>query len=458
MEIPEEWKQYPLASDTTAANRPTGWYILNNKKLYWLPSKQWRAEWKSRNATIKSGGKIFDKTSEYWLPIPSMPKYGITLYGILFRIENSEIKNSTERKDGRHTFIIYSKSYLRYRLLLETFFPLSVKLNPSMQCDHDSSVNNEDSAYNITLALTAKINANNPNTRKKRQRSNKKRKAAVTRLTAQVHCFCGKIAKSEHNKQCHSTTTGLNHSGTEFSCLHNECDFKGKISTRENMISQDNIKIIEKKLYNSLSDAAADISGNSCNISTAITINGCYKGYFWIKTKTIKNLEEIENRKKHTRYEIFKKDYIVFSMGKSKVFSLKTYKYLIGDTSSGVRRYRPFNITEHKLIGTLFIPNPDNKPELDHKNQNTLDNDVTNLRWCTHKENMANPLTRKKMKDNPNCSRSIKIHYKNGKNAITPSIQQCAYLFNIRRYFVKKYIRNKTEFQNVKLIEYFLGS
>ena len=47
------------------------------------------------------------------------------------------------------------------------------------------------------------------------QRPNKKARVSVTRLTVQVYCFCGKIAKSEHNKQCHSTTTGLNNSGTE---------------------------------------------------------------------------------------------------------------------------------------------------------------------------------------------------------------------------------------------------
>ena len=404
--------------------------------------------------TIKKEGKIFDKTSEYWLPIPSLPKYGITLYGIVFYIKNGEIKNASKRPDGRRCFYIQAKQYLRYRLILETFFPLTVKLKPSMQCDHDYSINNDDSAYNITLALTAKINANNPNTTKKRRRPNKKGRVPVTRLTAQVHCFCGKIAKSEHNKQCHSTTTGLNNSGTDFSCLHNKCDFKGKISGLENTISQDNIKIIEKKPYNSISNAASDVRGNSCRISTAITTNGCYKDYLWIKTNTLKNLEKIENRKKHTKYEIFKKDYIVFSMGKQKVFSFKTYKYLIGDTSSGVRRYRNLGITEHKLIGTLFIPNPENKPELDHINTNPLDNDATNLRWCTHKENMNNPLTRKKMKENPNCSKSIKIYYNDGNIKIIPSVLQCAKMFNISHYFVKKYIREKKEFENVKLIEY----
>ena len=35
----------------------------------------------------------------------------------------------------------------------------------------------------------------------------------------------------------------------------------------------------------------------------------------------------------------------------------------------------------------------------------------------------------------------------------SPLFNECADLFNISHYFIKKYIRNKNEFQNVKMIE-----
>ena len=48
----------------------------------------------------------------------------------------------------------------------------------------------------------------------------------------------------------------------------------------------------------------------------------------------------------------------------------------------------------HRLVAEAFIPNPENKPCIDHINTNPQNNNITNLRWVTHKENSNNPLTR----------------------------------------------------------------
>jgi hypothetical protein len=42
----------------------------------------------------------------------------------------------------------------------------------------------------------------------------------------------------------------------------------------------------------------------------------------------------------------------------------------------------------HRLLALVFIPNPDNKPILNHINGNKLDNSIHNMEWVTYSENV----------------------------------------------------------------------
>tara|TARA_R110000803_G_scaffold142168_1_gene208517 strand:+ start:415 stop:861 length:447 start_codon:yes stop_codon:yes gene_type:complete len=82
----------------------------------------------------------------------------------------------------------------------------------------------------------------------------------------------------------------------------------------------------------------------------------------------------------------------------------------------------------HRLVAIHYIPNPDNKPEVDHINRINTDNRVENLRWTTISENGQNTGVRK----------NNKLRIKN-----------ICYHKRMNRYVYKKIIRG------IKHVKYF---
>lgn len=162
-----------------------------------------------------------------------------------------------------------------------------------------------------------------------------------------------------------------------------------------------------------------------------------YKGQYFGDRFVISNKGNLKNIKTGTIYKL--------------QTTSKGYKVIyvtLGKRHSGLL------IRIHRAVAETFIPNPNNLPQVNHKDCNKSHNDVENLEWVTCKENIMHAESKnlinlfKSGYENHNCKLSenivieIRKSYKIGDKEF--GLKPLARKYGVSRNTIRDVVRNKT--------------
>lgn len=92
----------------------------------------------------------------------------------------------------------------------------------------------------------------------------------------------------------------------------------------------------------------------------------------------------------------------------------------------------------HRMVAETFIPNPENKPFVNHKDGNKLNNSVENLEWCTKEENQQHAEKNNLIRDRRGYP--VDVYNNDGYVATFASITKASKYLNLDRVVIGRVI------------------
>lgn len=139
----------------------------------------------------------------------------------------------------------------------------------------------------------------------------------------------------------------------------------------------------------------------------------CLENEIWIPISGYENLYEVSNLGRVKSLTKFKK--CKFKIAVFSEIILKGSKNYRGAHRVGlVKDGKPLTFMVHRLVALSFLPNPENKPQINHKNGNPSDNNINNLEWATASENTKHSYDVLKRKPSVQLKGELSPNYKKG--------------------------------------------
>ena len=325
----------------------------NNEQFGWNPRPVKIEEPDTKNYNI-----VMSTSIEEWKDLPnkiSSSKYEISNKGNLRNKQTKELLSNKARSDGyiRNTIFLDNKSttsYLRHILVALAFIP---NPNDKPTVNHINRIKTDNFIENLEWATYSEQNRkNNKSTYKQ-----KSRKGIL------------------------------------------QYDLKGNfIKSWEKAIDIENeLKISRKNILKVAKGERKHAGGYKWRYN--IEQNKSLKGEIWIDSTLGTSFVEV----------------LVSNFGRIKVKNnIHTYGTL---RQRGYCEYKVYNNDEkkyktlqiHRLVAMAFIPNPENKKIVNHKDENRSNNNIENLEWVTSKEN---------------CNYSLDLHNRLKKNCKSKIVLQ----------------------------------
>jgi hypothetical protein len=120
----------------------------------------------------------------------------------------------------------------------------------------------------------------------------------------------------------------------------------------------------------------------------------------------------------------------------------------------------------HRMVAMMFIPNPENKVYINHKNGITNDNRIENLEWCTPKENVhhaietglrerfqyIDPSLRRNNYGKDHHMSKLVLCLRTG--IFYDSVKEVEYAYNIKRGVLGQYMRGNVKNNKYDFLTY----